>query len=76
VVLLGIGIGIALLMLQNWARWLVIVFYGLSFLGIPVRLVASHTVVDVVVALLPALYLAWAIWYLSQPHVKAAFAAA
>jgi hypothetical protein len=73
VVLLGVGIGVALLKLQNWARWGAIVFYGLSLIAIPVRVIRAPGIADAMTALVPGLYLLWAVWYLFRPHVQAAF---
>jgi threonine/homoserine efflux transporter RhtA len=75
-VLLSVALSIALLKLRNWARWIVIVFYGMSLIGVPARVVTSHDVVGAFVTVLPGLYLLWAVWYLFQPHVKAAFGTA
>jgi hypothetical protein len=73
VVLLGVGISVALLKLRNWARWVAIVFYGLSLIAIPIRLIRAPGIADAMTALVPGLYLLWAVWYLFQRHVKAAF---
>ncbi|HMH06241.1 MAG TPA: hypothetical protein VK579_06120 [Terriglobales bacterium] len=73
VVLLGVGISVALLKLQNWARWVAIVFYALSLIAIPVRVIRAPGIADAVTASVPGLYLLWAVWYLFRPLVKAAF---
>jgi hypothetical protein len=45
----------------------------LSLIGIPVRVIRAPGIPDAMTALVPGLYLLWAVWYLFQPHVKAAF---
>lgn len=43
-VLFSVGLSVALLKLQNWARWVAIVLYGLSLIGTPGRVVTTHGV--------------------------------
>jgi len=71
--LLGFALGVALLMLQNWARLLMVVGCVLSLIVIPARMFMMHSLVDALEALLRGLYFVWVVWYLLQPHVKAAF---
>jgi hypothetical protein len=72
-VLVGIGLSVALLMLKNWGRWIVIVLYGLSLIRVMASLVLAHRLPNVLLELVLASYLAWVVWYLFQPHVRAAF---
>ncbi len=67
------GLGVALLKLQNWARVLVILFTGLSLIGIPVGLVMAHSLGDAMEPLVRGLYFLWIVCYLLQPQIKAAF---
>ena len=72
-VILSVGLGVALLRLQNWARAVVVVLYGLSLIGIPGQVIFAHSVVDVFAAVVPGSYAVWAVWYMHRSQVKAAF---
>jgi hypothetical protein len=72
-IILSVGIGVALLKLQNWARAVVVVLYGLSLISVPGRLISAHSVVDVFAAVVPGSYAVWALWYMHQSQVKDAF---
>lgn len=72
VVVLSVCLGFALLRLQNWARAVVIVLYGLSLIQTIGSAVFAHGV-DILAACASGLYLLWAIWYMHQDHVKACF---
>jgi len=72
-VILSLGLGIALLRLQNWARAVVVVLYGMSLISIPGQVIFAHDVVDVFAAVVPGSYLVWAVWYMHRSQVKAAF---
>jgi hypothetical protein len=70
--LFGVGLGVALLKLENWARVLMIVLSGLSLLAIPSALMARSPVAAM--AMLARGFLSlWIVWYLLQPPIKAAF---
>jgi hypothetical protein len=71
--LLGFGLGVALLKLQNWARVLTILGCVLSLIAIPARVVIAHSLVNAMAALVRGLYFLWMVWYLLQPQIKAAF---
>jgi len=73
--LAGIYIFVAtgMLKLKNWARIVTIVFAGLSFLSGGVLFFVSHGLIFT--SLLRVALAGWVIWYLVQPHVKAAFGA-
>ena len=70
---LSVGLGFALLRLQNWARAVVVVLYGLSLISIPGKVIFAHSVVEVFAAAVPGSYAVWAVWYMHRPQVKAAF---
>ena len=72
-VILSVGHSIALLRLQNWARAVVVVLYGLSLISIPGQVLLAHSVVDVFAVVVPGSYVVWAFWYMHQSQVKAAF---
>jgi hypothetical protein len=72
-VILSLGLGVALLRLQNWARAVVVVLYGMSLISIPGQVIFAHDAVDVFAAVVPGSYLAWAVWYMHRSQVKAAF---
>jgi hypothetical protein len=71
--LAGVGLGVALLMLQNWGRWIAIVLYGLSLLRAAASLVLAHSLANVLLELVLASYPAWVVWYLFRQRVRAAF---
>ncbi|MGA8214421.1 MAG: hypothetical protein WB799_12565 [Candidatus Sulfotelmatobacter sp.] len=71
--LLGVGLGGALLKLENWARVLMIVLSGLSLIAIPGRAAMAHSLAGAIAILVRGLFLLWIVWYLFQPHIKAAF---
>jgi hypothetical protein len=72
-IILGVGVGVALLKLQNWARAVVVVLYGLSLISVPGQLIFAHSVVDVFAAVVPGSYAVWAVWYMHRSQVKDAF---
>jgi len=72
-VILSICLGIALLRLQNWARAVVVVLYGLSLVRMLGRAIFAHSVADVFTVFVPGFYVLWAVWYMHQPRVKASF---
>jgi hypothetical protein len=73
--LISVTVTVGLLKLKNWARWIAAVLYVISLVGVPGRMVAAHGLADIISVLLPGLFLLWAIWYLFQAQVKAAFGA-
>jgi hypothetical protein len=72
-IILTIVLGVALLRLQNWARAVVVVLYGLSLIRMLGHVIFTHSFPDIFAALVPGFYVLWAVWYLHQPQVKAAF---
>ncbi|MGA9980188.1 MAG: hypothetical protein WBQ08_16335 [Candidatus Sulfotelmatobacter sp.] len=73
VVVLSICLGVALLRLHNWARAAVIVLYGLSLIRMTGHVIFAHGVADILAVLVPGCYVLWAVWYMHQQQVKAAF---
>jgi hypothetical protein len=67
-------LGIALLKMQRWSRWVGIAVCAAALVFIPRQVVAAHGLVGNLIRVeLWTLFYVWAIWYLFQPHVKAAF---
>jgi hypothetical protein len=71
--ILSVGLGVGLLRLQNWARAVVVVLYGLSLVRILGHVIFVHDVRDAFIGLVLASYVMWAIWYMHRPQVKASF---
>lgn len=72
-IILSVGLGIALLKLQKWARAVAVVLYGLSLISVSGQVMFAHSVVDVFAAVVPGSYAVWAVWYMHRSQVKAAF---
>jgi hypothetical protein len=70
-------IGIGLWKLRNWARILTGCYYMfgllLGLMGLPALFIASFDFSKLGETLLGPALCGWAVWYLSRPHVKAAF---
>ena len=65
---------VSLLTMQSWSRWLCIAVCALSLLLVPSIVVEAHgNWLTLIRAGLRTLFCVWGVWYLSQPHVKAAF---
>jgi hypothetical protein len=87
VIIIGVTLGIGLLKMKNWCRWLAIILNVLNLARlvfiprevaefaalIPPKFAAYSTSVVVIRAGLIALFCVWVIWYLTRPHVKSAF---
>jgi hypothetical protein len=71
-IIVSVSLGVALLKLQNWARAVIVVLYGLSLIKVPGQVIFAHSAVDVLAAVVPGSYLVWAVWYLHRSQVKAA----
>jgi hypothetical protein len=71
--LISVILAVALLKMKTWSRWVSIAVYVISLVFIPREVIAAHGVPDLVRVGLRTLFFVWTIWYLSQPHVKAAF---
>jgi uncharacterized membrane protein (DUF2068 family) len=81
--IIGVILGIGLLRMKNWSRWLAIIMNATRLLFVPHEVaVGSHYSVAVIrsVAIFQAgvhtLFCVWVIWYLTRPHVKTAFQSA
>lgn len=71
-------IGVGLLALRSWARWSLLVFFGLGFCRLAMLIVAILVVTKTNVTVTPSLAIATAInggivYYLTRPRVKDAF---
>jgi hypothetical protein len=71
--LFTVPVGVGLLKMQSWSRCAGIAVCAASLVLIPQAVVAAHSLSDIIRAGLRTLFFVWVIWYLSQPHVKAAF---
>ena len=60
---------VALLKMKSWSRWVAIAVAAFSLVFIQ----TAHGVADMIRAALRTLFNVWVIWYLAQPHIKAAF---
>ena len=72
VLIIAVTLGIALLRMKNWSRWLAITFNAVLLLSALYRGAVDHSSIDTRVVL-GALFALSVIWYLTRPHVKAAF---
>jgi len=64
---------VALLKMKSWSRWVAIAVAAFSLVFIPREVQTAHGVADMIRAALRTLFNVWVIWYLAQPHIKAAF---
>lgn len=71
--ILSVALGVGLLTLQNWARAVVVVLYGLSLIRTLGQIIFVHSVPNVFTGLVTASYVLWAVWYMHRPDVKASF---
>ena len=79
--LIALILGIALLNMKRWSRWAAIAICAgtLGFTARQVILVHRQThfphflTYDPEVVALKTLFCVWVIWYLTRPHIKAAF---
>lgn len=74
--IIGVTLGVALLRMKNWSRWLAITFSAALLLSVPYVVSVAHSSIAMGRLGLGALLHVWVIWYLSRPHVKAAFQSA
>jgi len=71
---IGFGLGWALYFMAGWSRWASIVACAASLLVVPPQLTWFRGSMHLIVIVgCRVLFMVWAIWYLSQPHIKAAF---
>jgi len=69
--LITVALGVALLRMQSWSRWLGIVV-GASVLTGP-KVMAAHGLAGKISVGRTVLFLVWVVSYLSRPDVKASF---
>ena len=78
--IIAVTLGIALLKMKNWSRWLAIMYSALQLLLVLYRVAVAHSSIAaapvVLGIVLGTLFAVWAIWYLTRPHVKTAFQSA
>jgi hypothetical protein len=71
--IIGVTLGIALLRMKNWSRWLAIIFNVTRLLLAPYAVAVAHNSIALIQAGLGTLFALWVIWYLTRPHIKKAF---
>lgn len=74
--IISVTLGIGLLRMKNWSRWLAIIINAANLLFLPHQVAVRHTSVALIRAGLSTLIYVWIIWYLTRPHVKTAFQSA
>ena len=74
--IIGVTLGIALLRMKNWSRWLAIIASATQLLLVPYEVAVAHSSVAVIRSGLHTLFCVWVIWYLTRPQVKTAFQSA
>jgi uncharacterized membrane protein (DUF2068 family) len=73
---IGVILGIGLLRMKGWSRWLAIIASGTALLFVPHEIAVAHGSIAIIRAGLRTLFSVWVIWYLTRPHVKTAFQSA
>ena len=71
--LLALLLGIGLLKMKSWSRWVSIVGAGAALLFVPHEVNIARGTPDLIRAAVRTLFFVWVIWYLYLPQVKAAF---
>lgn len=74
--IVGVTLGIALLRMKNWSRWLAVTISVAELLSVLYVVAAAHSSVAIGRLALRTLFAVGVIWYLTRPHVKAAFQSA
>jgi len=74
--IIGIILGIALLRLKSWSRWIAIIASVVQLLFVPHEIALAQGSISIIRTGLRTLLFVWAIWYLTRPHVKTAFKSA
>jgi len=69
--LITVTLGVALLRMQSWSRWLGIVVGAIVLTG--PKVMAAHGLAQKISVGFAVLFLVWVISYLSRPDVKASF---
>jgi uncharacterized membrane protein (DUF2068 family) len=71
-----LALGIGLLRMKNWSRWLAIVLNATNLLFVPHAIARRNGAVAIIQAGLGTLLFVWVICYLTRPRVKMAFRSA
>jgi uncharacterized membrane protein (DUF2068 family) len=71
--IIGVTLGVALLRMKSWSRWLAIIASASNLLLVPHEVAAAHTTVALIRAGLRIVFVVCVIWYLTRPQVRAAF---
>jgi hypothetical protein len=71
--IVAITLAVTLLRMTTWSRWLAIVVNATQLLLVPYSIAVNHGFVALIRSGVSALFSVWVIWYLTRPHVKAAF---
>lgn len=71
--ILCLVLGIALLRMKRWSRWLAIIASVTHLLAALREIAVAQSSIVVVRAGLGMLFSVWAIWYLTRPRVETAF---
>lgn len=74
--IIAITLGIALLKMKNWPRWLAIAFIAAQLLSVLYQVAVAHSSIATGRVVVGTLFAVWVIWYLTRPHVKTAFQSA
>jgi 4-hydroxybenzoate polyprenyltransferase len=73
---IAITLGIALLRMKRWSRWLAITISAAQLLSVVYGVAVAHSSSPAGRLALRIWFAVWAIWYLTRPQVKAAFQSA
>jgi len=73
---IAVTLGIALLRMKSWSRWLAITFSAAQLLSVLYGVAVAHSSIATGRVVLGILFALWVIWYLTRPHVKTAFQSA
>ena len=74
--IIGLTLGITLLRMKNWSRWLAIIASATQLLLVPYEVAVAKSPVAVIRTGLHTLFCLWVIWYLTRPQLKTAFQSA
>ena len=71
--IIGVTLGVSLLRMKSWSRWLAIIVSASNLLFVLHGLGVAHSPVGIIRAGLQILFIVCVIWYLTRPAVRAAF---
>jgi|SRR5579864_102510 len=74
--IIAVTLGIALLKMKNWSRWLAIGFSAAQLLSGLYRVAVAHSSIVTGRVVVGTLFAVWVIWYLTRAHVKTVFQSA